>query len=81
MLRYALFPALFSLVCAFAADRRSMPSSLTLSQAVEMALTSSPQLRRANAAYRNGLGEHGLARAKTFQTSHLSLDSRYEHST
>ena len=64
MLRYALFPALFSLVCAFAADRRPMPSSVTLSQAVEMALTSSPQLRRADAAYRNGLGEHGLARAE-----------------
>ncbi len=63
MLRYALFPALLSLVCASAADRRPMPASLTLPQAVEMALSSSPQLRRADAAYRNGLAEHGIARS------------------
>ncbi len=66
MFRYALFPALAAALGAFAAsaaERRPMPASLTLSQAVNMALTASPNLRRAEAAYRNGRAEHMLARA------------------
>ena len=59
----ALFPALIAAAGAFAADRRPMPASLTLPQAVRMALTSSPQLRRAEAAYRNGRAAYMLARA------------------
>ncbi len=71
---YALFPALVVAACAvgaFAADRRPMPASLTLPQAVSLALKSSPRLWRAEAAYRNGRAEHMLARAAN--RPHVSL--------
>lgn len=59
----ALFPALLAALGAPAAERRPMPASLTLPQAVNMALTANPALRRAEAAYRNVRAEHMLARA------------------
>lgn len=59
----AFCPALLAVCAASAAERRPMPASLTLPQAVNMALTSSPAMRRAEAAHRAGHAGHMLARA------------------
>lgn len=45
------------------ADRQPMPASLTVQQAVRLALSANPQLRRARAAVEEARARHGLARA------------------
>lgn len=50
-------------VSAGAADKQPMPASLTVQQAVRMALGANPQLRRAQAALQEARARHGLAQA------------------
>jgi hypothetical protein len=49
------------MVPAGAADKQQMPASLTVQQAVRMALGANPQIRRAQAALEEARARHGLA--------------------